>query len=244
MAHGFKLLNADGDTLLDTDDSARVLYQYATSGSLTTSGYSQSGAEGSSYTRSYASASVNLSASLSGTDNLVFIRPKNQTGDVKAYARLAVNNTLYVYSDQNHEIEYIVFEKASNKGMPTTGYGLLLLTSDAIPAVMFTSESLAGRIRATITGSADYSESGADLFALGLSNLWKNWAYTVPGNTFLKVALTERWVTLFKNTGEITMQQDVTNAQIQQDGSSPWSYYYSQSIRSMIIDTGGITIGS
>lgn len=149
MAHGFQLINTNGNYLVNTVDTNELLYQQrqGSEGEGTITGATDS---------AYNVKEVTFSGSLE--NSIVFIRPSDRT----ERRRLIVDYTdtkIRVWKDGGTDVEFKVFDRVTDitQSALETGFGFNTYKADGT-TIHWSSNALNARVKSILTGSGEQVE--------------------------------------------------------------------------------------
>ena len=149
MAHGFQLINSNGNYLINTVDTNEILYQQ------------RQGSEGEGTITGAGDLAYNateLVFSDSLENSLVFIRPVDRTQQRRLMVDYT-NTKIRVWKDGGTDVEFKIFDRVTDitQSSLETGYGLNTYKADET-TIHWSSNALNARVKSILTGAGEQVE--------------------------------------------------------------------------------------
>lgn len=146
MAHGFKLINSNGNYLVNTVDVNELLYQQ------------RQGSEGAGTitgATDYAATAKEVVFTNSLENSLVFIRPTDRTQQRRLIVDYT-NTKIRVWKDGGTDVEFKIFDRVTDitQSSLETGYGLNTYKADET-TLHWSSNALNARVKSILTGAGE-----------------------------------------------------------------------------------------
>lgn len=240
MGYGLLINNTSGQMVIDSDEAGRQSYQQVAKGRVTTLSASYTSSGVYYYDKAYGQGYVDLPSSVG--EKLVFVRPTTAT-NVKFYGVYSSSTRFYIYAYRDDstltgvEFDYIVFQKASRISS-ANNYGLEIYNTNN--EIVFSSNSLSGRLRAVLSPGATYEEEGSMLLLAGYNTKKLMRLAPTPGGNYWQME-TYAQVGYVDSNGVLGSANDVIKAVSYSSSQEEYTFSLNYTPRYLVINDGGTT---